>query len=69
MTTKKEPYKSYVTMEYNRPEQGFEVYCCSNCQTNYVCTENENFEWSEHDTEEEAIKALNELAEKINNAN
>ena len=32
----------------------------------YVCTENENFEWSEHDTEEEAIKALNELAEKIN---
>ena len=35
----------------------------------YVCTENENFEWSEHDTEEEAIKALNELAEEINNAN
>ena len=35
----------------------------------YVCTENENFEWSEHDTEEEAIKALNELAEKINKAN
>ena len=23
----------------------------------YVCTENESFEWSEHDTEEEAIKA------------
>lgn len=39
MTTKKEPYKSYVTMEYNRPEQGFEVYCCSNCQTNVYYTE------------------------------
>ena len=35
----------------------------------YVCTENESFEWSEHDTEEEAIKALNDLAEEINNAN
>lgn len=35
----------------------------------YACTENENIEWSEHDTEEEAIKALDEVAERINNAN
>lgn len=28
-----------VTMEYNRPEQGFEVYRCSNCQTDMFYTE------------------------------
>lgn len=32
----------------------------------YVCTENENFERSEHDTEEEAVKAMDELARIIN---
>ena len=32
----------------------------------YVCTENENIEWSEHDTEEEAVKAMDELARIVN---
>lgn len=38
MTTINKSYKQ-VTMEYNRPEQGFEVYRCSNCQTDVYYTE------------------------------